>query len=118
GARVARDGSLECVDEVYSGSQRIGAWVEAVERRVAEVGDFAIAGSEEREFVAGGVVVRVWERLSGRIETALSRIDGETARISVNVSNTTKWSGSDRGAAQRNGFMSAHIVLRVRDGAF
>jgi hypothetical protein len=117
-ALVGADGSLEFVDELHSGSQRVLAWDEAVERRIADVGQFTIESDEAREAVDGGVIVRAWETLNGVLETSLQRIDGNVARVSVTVTNTSGWSGSDRGSAQRHGFMSAHIVLRVCDGAF
>jgi hypothetical protein len=39
-------------------------------------------------------------------------------RLHVVLVNTSPWAGVDRDAAQRQGFMSAHFVLRVRDGSF
>jgi hypothetical protein len=44
--------------------------------------------------------------------------DFATHRLRVALTNTSTWSGDDRDAAQRHGFMSAHFVLRVRDGSF
>jgi len=119
-ARVALDGSLDFVDELRVGDQRILAWDEAVERRFVAPGCFSVAAGEEREGVegGGGVIVRSWADLSGLVDVRLERLDESVTRVTASLCNTSQWSGLDRGEAQRYGFMSAHFVLRVRDGVF
>lgn len=77
-----------------------------------------IAAGEERETVDGGVIVRSWEALTGSCEVSIQHVGHGTRRLSVNLENTVGWAGGDRAAAQRRSFISAHFVLRVRDGAF
>jgi hypothetical protein len=119
-ARVCSDGSLEFVDDLPVGvdGQRILAWDEALERRFLCPGSFVVAAAEEREAVDGGVIVRSSEHLQGLVDLRVDRLTESVSRVTVSLCNTTDWSGVDRDAAQRHGLMSAHFVLRVRDGAF
>lgn len=115
--RVARSGSLEFVDEIVSGNQRLLAWDEAVERRIGATGEFSIAAEETREAVEGGVIVRSWSTLSGELDLTTEPF-GDAWRVTASVTNTSNWTGTERSQAQRHGLMSAHLVLRVTDGAF
>jgi hypothetical protein len=117
-ARLGADGHLELVDELVSRTERILAWDEAVERRFSFPTEVSIAAGEEREVVEGGLVVRSWEELRGQLDFWVETLRDDLRRVTASLSNLSQWSGLDRDAAQRHGFMSAHCVLRVRDGAF
>ena len=117
-ARVCTDGRLEFVDELTAGGQRVLAWDEAVERRFAFPSDVTVIAGEEREHVDGGVVVRAWQELQGELDVMVTDLRTDVRRVTATLTNRSDWSGIERDAAQRHGFMSAHLVLRVHDGAF
>ena len=117
-ARTLPDGQLEFVDELTSGGQRILAWDEAAERRFAFPSEVGVMAGQERESVDGRVIVRQWADLRGRLEVSTELVRDSVRRLSASLTNLSEWSGTDRDAAQRHGFMSAHLVLRVSDGAF
>ena len=117
-AQVLARGALQFVDQLSAGSRRILAWDEAVERRIAGNGSFVVEAGEEREKVDGGVIVRNWEEARGKVDVDVEPVQHGVWRVSVVVSNTSRWNGTDRTLAQRHGLMSAHVVLRVRGGAF
>jgi hypothetical protein len=118
-ARLEPDFRLQYVDELITTTgERILAWDEAVERRIAASGTIAIPTGEAREDVAGGVVVRMWEGLQGCIDMSYEWLGDDTYRLSVSLSNTSTSLGTDRDAAQRRAFLSAHFVLRARSGTF
>jgi len=117
-ARVSADGRLEFVDELTTGSQRILAWDEAVERRFAFPCDLRVMAGEEREAVDGGVIMRTWDELRGELDLSVEVVRKDLRRVTASLTNLSQWSGVERDAAQRHGFMSAHLVLRVENGAF
>jgi hypothetical protein len=117
-ARTSPEGQWEFVDELTSGGQRILAWDEAVERRFAFPSDVSVVAGEERETVEGGVIVRQWADLQGGFEVSCKLLGDGVRRLTASLTNSSPWSGTDRDAAQRHGFMSAHLVLRVTNGAF
>jgi hypothetical protein len=141
-AQLQPDGELRFVDDLQVGSERILAWDEAVERRFPLPGPIALTAGEEHERLdaphgssdteldvsatiapdgsvgRAGVVVRVWEALSGHSEVRLDRVGPTLWRVTASLVNTSPWTGPDRSNAQRRSLLSAHIVLRVRDGAF
>ena len=117
-ARVSAAGELEFVDELTAGDQRILAWDEAVERRFAFPCQVSVAAGQEREPVEGGVIVREWRRLDGQLDLSIESLRDGVRRVTAALTNLSDWSGAERDSAQRHGFMSAHLVLRVEGGAF
>jgi hypothetical protein len=117
-ARVSAAGELEFVDELTAGDRRILAWDEAVERRFAFPCQVRVGAGEGREPVEGGVIVREWHQLDGDLGLSIERLRDGVRRVTARLANLSDWSGLDRESAQRRGFMSAHLVLRVEHGAF
>jgi hypothetical protein len=111
-------GELEFVDELQVGTERILAWDEAVERRIPAGLPIAVPAGEEREPVDGGVIVRSWETLSGTCSVSIDVLGAGTRQVTVALENTSAFTSTDRAEAQRRSFISAHFVLRVRNGAF
>ena len=103
---------LHVVERRATGATAYDDWDEAVERELGP-GPFAVPAGEATEPVEGGALVRRWEELQGELEV---RRDGAT--VTAELRNTTPWRGGDREAALRRAFCSAHLVLRVRGGAF
>jgi hypothetical protein len=87
-------------------------WDEAAEREFGP-GRIEVPAGEEAEQAGAGTVVRSWAALEGRLD-----IRREPGRVTAELVNTTPWSGELRDDAQRRAFCSAHLVMRVRGGAF
>jgi hypothetical protein len=128
--RVAKrlwDGSLELVDELRVGSERVLAWDEAREREVL-LADVPARGShrapvdipagEECEPLAGGVVVRRWQPLQGTLDVGMEHLHDGVFRLTAVVSNTLPWLAGDRDAALRQTFVSTHTILTAHDAQF
>jgi hydrogenase maturation protease len=98
------------------------AWEEASEREVAVPAagraPLAIPAGFDEEPVAGGTIMRSWERIDGWVEAITEPLGPELARITVRVANTTAWAGVDRAAALRRSLVSTHVALHVEGGAF
>jgi hypothetical protein len=109
-------------DELEAGGERHLAWEEATERDVpvptAGRVPLAIPAGRDEEPVAGGTIVRRWERLDGWIEALTEPLAPDLVRLTVRVANTTAWAGDDRAAALRRSLVSTNIALHVEGGAF
>ncbi len=119
--RQATDDAGEPVDEVAG----FLTWDETTERTVelsvrpgtpaqAKIG---VPAGRDIEPVDRGTLVRSWEQLDGRVEAKLEPNGGATQRLTVAVTNQSAWNSTERDSAIRRTLMSAHAVLRVRDGA-
>lgn len=117
-ARVLSGGSLQFVDKLEVDGQPTVAWDEALEHCLVVPAPVTISAGEQREELDGGVIVRSWHDLNGHVEVTSERLGDDLSRVTASLANTSDWSGLDRTAAQRHGFMSAHFVLRARDGTF
>ncbi|HEY0582406.1 MAG TPA: hypothetical protein VGE94_09495 [Chloroflexota bacterium] len=115
-ARPRADGSLDFVDHIVADGQRILAWDEAVERRVALPGAVSVAGGDSHQVMDGGTIVRDWQTLSGMGSLSVEPVADQVWRLTATFENTSRWLGADRTVAQRHSFLSAHMVLRARDG--
>ncbi len=100
--------------------------VEALCRKSAQE---AFSFSAERKFEClsdterriAGVIVRERRAISGSIEVAVERGEGEVFKVSVLIRNTTPFeiaTNSTRDEALLNSMASAHTVLGVQDGKF
>ena len=118
--QVLRDG--EPVDELVVGDERHLSWDEAVEREVTLAGPgtvpVAIPAGRDESALPGGAIVRSWEELEGAVEVRSEPVADGLQRISVEIVNTTPWTGEDREAALRRTFCSTHTVLHAAEGAF
>jgi hypothetical protein len=75
------------------------------------------AGSE-REAIAGGALVRSWERLEGHVEATLEPLAAGLFRLSLRIENESGFAELERDGAIRRTFLSAHAILRVAGGTF
>jgi hypothetical protein len=64
----------------------------------------------------GGTIVRDWQTLSGMGSLSVEPVADQVWRLTATFENTSRWLGADRTVAQRHSFLSAHMVLRARDG--
>jgi hypothetical protein len=117
-ARLRPTGELDFVDQLRDGTDHILPWDEAVERRIPLPGDIAIPAGTEHDPLGDGVVVRSWEALSGSSTVLTEPSSDGVWRVTVTLANSSDWFGTDRDAAQRRSFISAHLVLRVQHGDF
>ncbi len=103
---VREDGREEATErEITSGPLTVDA-LEAGVRRAVRV-------------VAGVAEGRRWEGLTGLVEMRGSRLPGGLLRLTVQIVNTTPWTGgAGRPEALRRSFCSAHAVLAARDARF
>lgn len=130
----ASDEGLEFVDDLTVGDERYLAWDEARERETSVSApveellasprcvaiDFP-AGQDEETLTdhtgtRRGALVRSWKALVGSVEVRAQEMDEGIFRITVEVTNTTPWSGEAREDAQRSAFASTHTVLHARGG--
>jgi len=128
--RVARRSAngLEFVDELTVAGVRHLPWDEAVEREtVVQVrctdGETHVPISieedtQEERLEGEGAVVRSWEALRGGIDVGTEKLDRSLQRLTVRVTNETRWSGAERADALRRTFCSTHVVLHSDGGAF
>jgi hypothetical protein len=122
--RTLRDAAGRSVDRLTVDGEEYLAWQEATEREVV-LDPVSVDDPERRaeiEIPPGseqdGPIVRSWQRLSGSV-TATAEPVGEGAwRLRVEIENTTRFDGHDRGAAQRHSFASTHTLLRGHGGEF
>ena len=118
--QVMRDG--EPVDELVAGGVRHLSWAEAVERELMLEAPgrapIAIAAGSQEEPLDGGAMVRSWEALAGSVQARVEPVADGVRRISVEISNTTPWEGTEREDALRRTFCSTHAVLRASAGRF
>jgi hypothetical protein len=121
--QATRGASLEPVDEL--GGQL--SWDETTERtielrgvRPGELQRAAVdvPGGRDVEPVEGGALVRSWQALLGQVEARMEPLGERLHRVRVRVANDSAWPGSERDGAVRRTFLSAHAVLRARDGEF
>jgi hypothetical protein len=133
-ARHTPDG-LESVDELRVGDRRHVSWDEAVEREVAVTGlrpvDLAVsphvepiaveAGSTDETLADTdgepvGVIARSHRALRGQVEISADAVSDGVTRLTVRISNTTPWKGTDREDALRQTFCSAHTIVQTTGG--
>lgn len=105
------------------GSREAG-WQEAIPRQVElnapGVHSFAFPEEQARD----GEFVRRQERVEGAIEVARREMDNGWSKISVRITNSSPYRGSDsaewaaREAALRRSLVSTHCILRVPGGTF
>jgi len=130
-------GAFQPVAELRLDGTRHVSWEEAAERRAPSpeiaIGRLATtpyifpvrfpAGGGEEPIVDGegrraGIFRRRWAELSGLVELSALRLRDALYRLRVVVRNTSPWQGDERAEAQRRAFMSTHLALGVRRGAF
>lgn len=134
--RWCADGRLEFVDALQVGSERYLAWEEATEREVVaadlplralaaprSVPIVVPAGAAEEPLIgpdgaAVGALVRRWRALQGMVEIGAEPLQEALFRLTVQVSNTTPWSGEPRAATLQQTFASAHTLLTLDAGEF
>jgi len=110
------DGTL--VDALTVDGERHLAWDEAAERELAP-GPIALpAGTQQEDLGQAGAIVRSWEALEGAIAVSSTRLAPGLQRVSVEITNTSRWAGGERADALRRTFCSTHTVLRATGGAF
>jgi hypothetical protein len=138
--QVHSDG--EPVDQVRVGGELYLSWQEAAEREVVVKVDrlpttrllpFTVAaGCREQPLpdapatdapatdapAPAASLRRTWQRLDGMLELAAETVGPGVHRLTVGLHNTTSCPLGDRAEAQRRGFASAHVVLRVDGGEF
>lgn len=56
--------------------------------------------------------------LQGRVDASTEQLRTGLHRLSAWIENTSTWAGTSRDEAMRHTFASAHVVARVRNGAF
>jgi len=119
-----RDGAP--VDELSVGDARHLSWDEAAEEAV-ELGAPALpldapvvreARRDEEVLAPGAVLRRSRERLDGRLSARTEFAGDGRVRLFVELANESDWDGLGREEALRRTFAAAHVVVRVRDGAF
>ncbi len=126
--RGVRNATGRAVDELTVGGERHLTWEEAVERearlakapgRTEIVAVGACQHEELREKGApAGAILRRRERLRGRLEVALERLDSELHRVRVEVINRHQWDGAPRQRTLMRTLCSTHVVLRSENGSF
>jgi hypothetical protein len=127
-----RGEKLEPVDQLEVAGERYLTWDEAVEREVSAPGldleqllagrrlPIEIAAGSEREELPddAGALLRTWNRLTGEVRVSLGEAAGDALRLSVQVLNTTPFTGGSRELALRETFCSTHTLLHIDGGAF
>jgi hypothetical protein len=132
--------NLEIVDRLEVGGKVFQPWQEAVEE-VIEVTEFnlsaltaqpmqwpfRLSAKQEREAIRdesggiAGIIVRDKSNIAGMIEFAGERAEDGLHKLSVRISNTTRFEdihpGSREEALARS-LVSAHTILQVRGGNF
>lgn len=126
------------VDSLTVDGRRHLAWQEATERRVepppvtvAELlagprtTPVGIPGGIHREELtdrrgsAVGALERSWQPLSGTVETRAERVDEQTVKVTVRITNTTPCPPvRHRDDAAHHAFLSGHTVLHSDRGLF
>jgi len=135
-AMQATESGAEAIDRLVVGADEYLTWEEATERSV-RVPTFGVTDAEVSVRVpvsipagratetiaaadgnAAGALVREWRQLEGEIAVTVTPVSAELFSVAVGISNTTPWSGGQRGEAVRQALISAHTVLRTSGGAF
>ncbi|MFL5955486.1 MAG: hypothetical protein ACJ76I_15410 [Gaiellaceae bacterium] len=138
GARPVVDVAVRCLQAVHRQAVRGASrepvdelpghltWDEATERSfTASVGSgevrraaMDVAEGSATEPVDGGALVRTWERLVGHVEASVDPLTAGLHRVRVRIVNECDSPQTDRDSAVRRTFLSAHAVLRAREGEF
>jgi hypothetical protein len=117
----------EAVDELTVDGERYLTWEEATERELDASGcrlgssrriPIAIPEAREEEELSGGSLVRTSSALQGDIEIASARLRPGLFRLSVEVSNTTRFPEGSREQALESTFCSTHTVLSSESARF
>ncbi len=113
------------VDALTVGETRHLSWDEAAEDVVAlgaplpiDVAIVREARCDEEPLGPAAALRRTRERLEGRVTANAVRAGDDVLRLTVDVANESRWDGLQRDEALRRTFAAAHVVVRVRDGAF
>jgi len=127
---------LEPVDQLVVGDELLLSWEEAREREVPvpdirphdlaspRVVEVDVPEGGEREDVLDaegrrvGATDRTWRTLRGSVEVSTTRVRPDLFRLTVRISNTSPWTGTDREDALKQTFASTHTSLRVEGGSF
>lgn len=121
--RQAVDEAQERVDQLAG----YLTWDETTERTVAlrrvapgkpHRARVAVAAGSDVEAVEGGAIVRHWQSLEGHVDADLEPCGPALHRLRVRIGNDSTWSSTDRDSAIRRTLLSAHAILRARDGLF
>jgi hypothetical protein len=107
----------EEVEELEAGGERFVSWEEAVEREVG-VGPIRVEAGEELEQIPGGAIRRSWQALDGHVSLVRETLRPGLTRLTLQLVNTTLWSGSARESALQRTFCSTHAILHSDDGAW
>lgn len=111
------DRPAEEVEELEVDGERFVSWEEAVEREVG-VGALRIEAGERLEPIAGGAIRRSWHALQGRVSLARESLRPGLQRLTLQIANTTPWTGTGREHALHRTLCSTHAILRSEDGAW
>jgi hypothetical protein len=106
------------VDGVEADGELHLTWDEAVEREVAKPAAFAFPPDVARREAAGASIFRSWNDLEGEVAVASEPAEGGLRRLTLTISNTTRWVRGPREAALTHALCSTHAILQVANGAF
>ena len=130
------NGALHPVDALRVGELVYRPWEEAVEREItaecslgglaqqrhqAEINIPAGQSEEPLTDVDGapaGAIVREWQSVQGNVEISAEPLGELGCRLTVRITNTTAWTGTDRKAVIRRTLISTHAILRADGGEF
>ncbi|MBW3590759.1 MAG: hypothetical protein KY393_02735 [Actinobacteria bacterium] len=132
-----QDGELEPVDQLAVAGRSYLSWDESVERQIEPrpiTVKALIAGcsipvnypaDEQVEWLfepgednPSGALIRSWDSIEGRVDMSAEHLEGKVHRITVSISNTTRWPGLSRDEAVRRTMVSTHTILKAAQGAF
>jgi hypothetical protein len=121
--RGVEDARGEPVEELIVDGERHLAWDEAVEREFALASGSTIpidlaAGCSRQSLADAGSLVRRWQRLDGRIDCEVERLEPGLHRVTVTIANEAAADGADRDRLLAQTFCSTHAVLHTSGGAF
>jgi hypothetical protein len=134
------EANLEIVERLEVGGKVFQPWQEAVEE-VIEVAEFnlgaltvqpmqwpfRLAAKQERETIrdesrsVAGVILREKTSIAGMIELAAERVEDGLYKLSVRISNATRFEDVHPGSREQalaRSLVSAHTILEVRGGNF
>ena len=130
------DGGFEPAGLLRVGDHDVAGWDEGIARTHDVAGvelrdlldqerliPVSESGGQETELVqddAGVVSGRITRErwpIDGSMRLSAER-HGRFIRLRLRIENVTDWAGDDRDRAMRRSFLSAHLLLQVRGGAF
>jgi hypothetical protein len=129
--RTVSDANGARHDDLVVGGERYVSWEEAVEREIRtpplnldglhQAARFPIeiaAGSEREPLPGGAALIRSWKDLAGELVVQAVALSDGLWRLSVTISNNTRFDYSDRQRALTHTFCSTHALLALEGGEF